>query len=118
MADTVRKTKKASVWKQNFTLLLGVVGLVIVYPIFRMIQLDQPLVYILPNLLLFTPFRQVTRELWFKNVKIDKRVKFEPKQIPEIDAKDFDMVRKIKPCPLDICHRSAILVIIGLCHIY
>ena len=44
---------------------------------------------IIPNALLFGPFREETRELWKKVIVVDKSLKLEPQQIPIIDAKDY-----------------------------
>lgn len=85
------KTSSYSFWRRNLIILQGLGVFFILIPFYRLYQLDQPFAFIIPNLLLFTSFRQYTRSLWFKIIDVDKRVRFEPRQIPSIEAKDFDM---------------------------
>lgn len=91
-----RKIKPSSI-RENIVLLQGFILLLLVLiPTLRLYQLDQPVVFLLPNLLLLTPWRQYTRELWFKYVNIDKRVRRAPVEVPIIEAEDytFDALRK------------------------
>ena len=63
----------------------------VLYPMWRTIQANDPITFFLPNLLLFTPFRETTRSLWNSLVQIDTTKPIEPQEVPTIDAKDFTM---------------------------
>lgn len=61
----------------------------VLYPLWRTIQVNDPVLFFLPNLLLFTPFRETTRSLWNALVTIDKTKPIEPRHVPVIEAKDY-----------------------------
>jgi len=69
----------------------GIVVIIILFPVFRLWQLSQPLEFVIPNALLFTSFRELTRKFWFKHAKIDTRIRYEPRGIPIINAEDYSM---------------------------
>jgi len=54
------------------------------------------LAYIIPNVLLFTPYRELARSYWEKLVHVDKNVHRPPIHVPTIEAKDytFESLRK------------------------
>lgn len=67
------------------------------YPVYRILQqAGDPVAYLLPNLLLFTPFRDQTRALWAKAVQINTAIKRSPTHVAVLDCKDysFDAMRE------------------------
>lgn len=48
----------------------------------------DPLMYMIPNMMMFLPFREVTISLWGSLIQYPKEP-IEPQQVPEIHAKDF-----------------------------
>ncbi len=42
-----------------------------------------------PNFLLFTPFREETKQLWKDTIKIDTSIHYESAHVPIIEAKDY-----------------------------
>lgn len=70
--------------------LLGLLGLLVAIPAFRTRLAHDPLSYLIPNALLFTPFRELTRSYWDKVlIKVDKNVKRPPIHVPTIAAEDY-----------------------------
>lgn len=59
------------------------------FPAFKTWQVGDPLTYMYPNFLLFTPFRKATSEAWKKVLVVNKAVKRHHTHITEIDAKDY-----------------------------
>ena len=76
-------------WKDNCVVIKTLVIFLVLFPIYRLISYDQPLTYVVPNVLLFTSYRELTRSLWEKYVVVDKNVYRHPEQIPIIEAKDY-----------------------------
>jgi len=72
-------------------LLLGLLGLFIAVPVLKTYIAGDPISFIIPNALLFTPFRQVVKDMWpvYLKQKIDKRVRRPPIHIPEVQAADY-----------------------------
>mmetsp|Transcript_42905 Transcript_42905/g.93277 ORF Transcript_42905/g.93277 Transcript_42905/m.93277 type:complete len:368 (+) Transcript_42905:41-1144(+) len=69
---------------------LGFLGLLLAIPFVRTYNAREPFTYLIPNALLFTPFRELTREYWGKVlVKVDKNVNRPPVQVATIAAKDY-----------------------------
>lgn len=60
-------------------------------PVLKTYFADDPLIFMYPNLLMFTPFRNTTINYWKEHLHIDKSVVHEPTHIPVIDAKDYSM---------------------------
>lgn len=81
-----KKEKKGS---SLFTLALIPVLIAVLFPVYKTLQAGDPLEYFLPNLLLFTPFREQTRSLWEKVIKINTSVKRTPTHVPVLDYKDY-----------------------------
>lgn len=52
----------------------------------------DPIMYMIPNFLMFTPFLETTTAIWKMMIKYPDEP-IEPQQIPEIQAKDFSMER-------------------------
>jgi len=52
-------------------------------------MVGAPFSYMWPNLLLFTPFRELAKDTWEKTVQVSKAVKRHPTHIAEIEAKDY-----------------------------
>lgn len=76
---------------------LGYLGLLAAtLPLLQLYLMGHKLSYALPNALLFTPYRNLTRQLWHELVEIDTRVIIPPQPIPEIRAEDysFDALKK------------------------
>lgn len=61
----------------------------LLFPMWKTLQAGDPLEYMLPNLLLFTPFREQAKAAWFRVVKINKAVKRSPTHVPVIAAEDY-----------------------------
>lgn len=66
-----------------------IVALVAMFPVYKTLSAGDPLSHMLPNFLLFTPFRQTVKDMWPTLIKIDRNVRRTHHQIPEIDAKDY-----------------------------
>jgi hypothetical protein len=80
--------KKAGTQSNFCSVLVAVlaVGLPIINTV---IFSGDPLETMVPNLLLFTPFREEARSWWTSTVVHDTNVKREPMHLPIIDAKDY-----------------------------
>jgi hypothetical protein len=52
---------------------------------------DDPLIYIVPNFLMFTPFREQTKAWWKHVLHVDKAVAHEPTHIAVIEAENYNM---------------------------
>eukprot|EP01031_Cornospumella_fuschlensis_P039930 gene39930-48626_t len=63
--------------------------LAVLFPVWKTLQCQDPISFILPNLLLFTPFREEARALWFKLVKINTKIIRQPSHVPVINAADY-----------------------------
>lgn len=75
---------------QNYGVFIqGLLLVVLFTPILVTLSRDEPLEYLLPNLLLFTPFREQTKALWMKHARINRAVIREPAHVPVMDAKDY-----------------------------
>jgi hypothetical protein len=61
----------------------------VMFPVSRTMYSGDPIMAIIPNLLLFTPYREEVRSYWKQLVKIETGVKRVPHRIPIIDAKDY-----------------------------
>lgn len=68
---------------------LGFLGLLLGIPVMRTRFALDPLSYLYPNFLMFTPFRDQLKAQWAAVVKVDTNVKREPLQVPIIEAKDY-----------------------------
>lgn len=77
--------------KQSNFFAIAVIPVIIalLFPVWKTLQAGDPLDYLLPNLLLFTPYREYTRSMWFKLVKINKAIKRAPTHVPVLDLKDY-----------------------------
>jgi len=69
---------------------LPIVLAAIVFPIWKTLQAGDPLSYMYPNLLLFTPFREEARAAWKKVLEYPTKV-LEPEHVPTIEYADFTM---------------------------
>ena len=58
-------------------------------PSYLTYKAKTPLSYVLPNALLYTPFRETARSLWHSVIEIDFDHKKDPKPVPEMDAADY-----------------------------
>lgn len=63
--------------------------LVAAIPAIKTLQAGNPLSFMIPNFLLFTPYRQTVKDMWPTLIKVDKSVIRAPMQIPIIDAADY-----------------------------
>jgi hypothetical protein len=70
--------------------ILPVIALV-AFTAYKTIIASDPLHYMYPNFLMFTPFRKDLTNIWPKYVKYDTSITFEPAQIPSIDSNLFSM---------------------------
>jgi hypothetical protein len=86
MADNKNARKKSG---SGNLLFWGVLGLLLAYPAIRTRNARNPLSFMIPNFLLFTPFRDLTRSYWNSLLKVDTAVKREPLHVPIIEAKDY-----------------------------
>lgn len=69
---------------------LGVLGALLATPFARTHLGHEPFSYLIPNALLFTPFRDLTKAYWEKVlVKVDMKVNKPPIHVATIDAKDY-----------------------------
>ena len=64
-------------------------GLALLVPVLKTYFAGNPLSYMYPNFLLFTPFREEARQAWKDILIVDTAVKRAPTQIPTIDAADY-----------------------------
>lgn len=69
--------------------MLTIIGLALLVPVLKTLFAGEPLSYLYPNALLFTPFREETKAAWKKVLVVDKAVKIAPTQIPTINAEDY-----------------------------
>lgn len=83
--------KKSTASQRGTSLyMLGLLGLLLAIPALRTHLAADPLYYIIPNALMFTPFRDLTKTAWGKLLlDVDKSVKREPVHISIIAAKDY-----------------------------
>ncbi|RYG67867.1 hypothetical protein EON64_06485, partial [archaeon] len=63
--------------------------LAVIFPLWKTMQSSDPISFMLPNLLLFTQYREEARALWFKLVKVDTKIIREPSHVPVINAADY-----------------------------
>mmetsp|Transcript_2379 Transcript_2379/g.2346 ORF Transcript_2379/g.2346 Transcript_2379/m.2346 type:complete len:383 (-) Transcript_2379:44-1192(-) len=70
-------------------LLPVILSIIVLFPISRTLSSGDSLIAIIPNALLFTPFREEVKAYWKQIIKIDTNVKRSPLQIPIIQAKDY-----------------------------
>jgi hypothetical protein len=68
---------------------LKMLGLALLVPVLKTLFAGDPLSYIYPNALLFTPFREEAKAAWKNVLVVDTAVKRKPSQIPEIMAEDY-----------------------------
>ena len=67
-------------------MLLSILGI----SLLRTYTSGDPLLYIIPNMLMFTPFRQLNIQMWEKFGKaIDKSIEHDMTRIPHIKAEDY-----------------------------
>lgn len=76
--------------KRLFSRVQIVVIIASLIPMYWTVLSGDPYFHFLPNLLLFTGYREYTRSLWISYLHFDKRVKRDPTHIAEIQAKDFN----------------------------
>lgn len=69
--------------------LVKMMGLLLLVPVLKTLFAGDPLIYMFPNALLFTPFREEARAAWKQHLKVDTAIKREPTQIPSIQAEDY-----------------------------
>ena len=70
--------------------ILAVIGVLIAcLPAYWTLLAANPLSFMYPNLLLFTPYREEARALWNKLVKIDESIEYDHPHVPIIQAKDY-----------------------------
>lgn len=70
--------------------LFGLLGLLLAVPVTRTVMGKEPLSYLIPNVLLFTPFRELTRSYWDSLLRpVDMNVRREPLHVATIEAKDY-----------------------------
>jgi hypothetical protein len=72
-----------------FQLALVPLLIALVIPLYKTLQANDPITFIIPNLLLFTPFRELTRTAWNALVYIDKTKPIEPRHIPIITREEY-----------------------------
>eukprot|EP00603_Paraphysomonas_imperforata_P007424 CAMPEP_0114429166 /NCGR_PEP_ID=MMETSP0103-20121206/9329_1 /TAXON_ID=37642 ORGANISM="Paraphysomonas imperforata, Strain PA2" /NCGR_SAMPLE_ID=MMETSP0103 /ASSEMBLY_ACC=CAM_ASM_000201 /LENGTH=361 /DNA_ID=CAMNT_0001598461 /DNA_START=24 /DNA_END=1109 /DNA_ORIENTATION=+ len=68
---------------------MWIVGLAVLVPVMKTLFAGDPLSYMYPNMLLFTPFREEAKAAWKEVLVVDTAVKRAPTQIPEINAEDY-----------------------------
>ncbi|RYG97784.1 hypothetical protein EON65_52325, partial [archaeon] len=66
-----------------------VLTIAVTLPLWKTMQSSDPISFMLPNLLLFTQYREKARALWFKLVKVDTKIIREPSHVPVINAADY-----------------------------
>lgn len=67
----------------------AMLAVILLIPILKTHYAGNPLNHMLPNLLLFTPYREWARSLWNDVVKVDKNVIRTPLQVPIIMKEDY-----------------------------
>lgn len=85
--DTPKSKKNTSFLTSFLIPVLLAAG--VMFPVSRTMYSGDPMMAIIPNFLLFTPFREEARNYWKQLIKIDRNVQRVPHQIPVIDAKDY-----------------------------
>jgi hypothetical protein len=70
-------------------LVVPIIAILVGFPVMKTLQAGDSLMNIIPNALLFGPFREETRALWKSLPVVDTSKTYEPQQIPIIDAKDY-----------------------------
>lgn len=72
------------------TSMIAFIGLLLAcYPVYRHWMVGDPVSYIWPNFLLFTPYRAEAISAWKSVLKVDTNVKRHHTHIAEIDAADY-----------------------------
>lgn len=95
-SSATKKSKKSG-GVSCLTLVAIVFALMAAYPAFLTYQISgNPLNYMIPNFLLFTPYRNAAVNAWMKYIKIDTGVIYDHNHVPIIQAKDytFETLRK------------------------
>jgi hypothetical protein len=86
--DSSSKPKKQTSLLKSFIFPV-ILAAVVMFPVSRTLSSNDQLMSIIPNALLFTPYREEARSLWKDLIKIDRKVQRTPTRIPIIDAKDY-----------------------------
>jgi hypothetical protein len=73
---------------KSFTV-LKMLGLALLVPVLKTLFAGDPLSYMYPNFLLFTPFREAAKDAWKQVLHVDTAVQRAPTQIPSIQAEDY-----------------------------
>jgi hypothetical protein len=94
MSNKDKKDSSSSKPKRQTSLLKSfifpvILAAVVMFPVSRTLSSNDPLMSIIPNALLFTPYREEARAYWKSLIKIDRNVQRVPTRIPIIDAKDY-----------------------------
>ena len=86
MEPAVAVKKKA---KKTWRLVVFMLMAMIFVPVYRTLLSGDGVSSIVPNFLLFTPYRELAKKLWTERIIVDMNVKREPLQIASIEAKGF-----------------------------
>ena len=73
----------------NYVIIPAILAAVL-FPVWKTIQSGDPLSYMYPNFLLFTPHRNETRAQWKSVLKYSDKI-YEPEKVPEMKYADFTM---------------------------
>jgi len=88
--QNMAKDKKNKSWSLFYVL---PVILAVGFPLWKFHSTSDPLSFMLPNLLLFTSYREETKKLWHDVVKIDTKIKYDTAHIPIINHADYSFER-------------------------
>ena len=74
-------------WLFNVSTAVGIVAVVVA--VRNATYAQHPLAFLIPNLLMFTPFRDATLDAWNRVLAYDKSVERDPMPIAEMDASEY-----------------------------
>jgi len=83
----VVKVEKKSSSLFRYAILTGIVAILV--PFVKTFLANDPLTFMIPNVLMFTSFRDLNLNMWKKYIKYNTAVTYEPSEIPIIQAKDY-----------------------------
>jgi hypothetical protein len=86
-------TKKGKSSKSGFLFYVLPVIVAVGFPLWKFYLTSDPISYILPNLLLFTSYREETKAIWHDIVKIDTKIHRDTAHVPIIEYKDYTFER-------------------------
>jgi len=70
-------------------MILWMLVAIVVVPVYRTISSGDSISFLLPNLLLFTPYRELAKTMWSERIHVNMNVKRLPLHIATIEAEDY-----------------------------